>query len=978
MQFRILGPLQTRSTDGRLVRIGAVKPRLMLATLLLSANRPISLDRLSEAIWGGRPPRSAASALRTYASAIRAALSLGVPESVVHIVAEHAAYRIELGTDNLDLLLFEELVAAGHKAFADGNASTAVGYLQRGLALCRGRTLEDLPLEAGFAVDITRLEELRLNTIEAWVEARLALGQHAELVTELRPHVAAHPLRERLHGLWMRALCQNGHQAQALAAYRDLRENLVRELGIEPGRPLQRLQWQILNADPALDAPASSRSRVLLPRQLPRDVVDFVGRAAELSRLQRLMRTGDRRPNPVLVAIDGVAGVGKSALAIHAAHRVADRFPDGHLYTNLQGSSHGPGPAAPLSVLNSFLRALGGSDDIASLDEAAARFRDLTADRRMLVLLDNAHDVRQIEPLLPAGRGCAVLITSRRALAPLVDAVRVHLDMLTTRDAVAVLGRLAGRSRVATERDAAAEVARLCGCLPLALRIAGARLAARPGWQVRTLADRLNHAQHRLDELQVGDIGVRTSFQVSLDTLCDSQDPQDRAAADAFPLLAVLEGADLGTAAAARLLGRPESTAASALERLVDAHLLDSSEPGRYRLHDLLRLFALERAAERYTPAERTAAVIRALRWYQGLTRETLRLLRPGHLHPVLGAESAAPEGLGDIQPIDSTQSALAWLTAERANLVSVVRQAVAAPEIPPDIPFAIVQALFGYFQLRGYWQDWIAVNEAVLPAAHRVGDLQAIGYAHRDLGVAHELRSDYEQALTHLRAGLDALRRAGDRHGEAACLTSLGVVDDQQGRHADALAYTRQSLAIRRELGDVRGQAVCLTNLGVIHLRLGRYADAQSCFQDSLAIFQQLDDPSATAIALEGLGDVYESQGSYAEAVTSYQRSLKIARGLDNRAVVASTLNALGRANRRLGRHDLALAHQQESLAISEPLGDRYYQAASLQELGATWRDMGRRDRAEQYWRRAVALFSELGVPEAAQVRQQLLDQAG
>jgi DNA-binding SARP family transcriptional activator/Tfp pilus assembly protein PilF len=978
MQFRVLGPLQTRSSDGRLVRIGAVKPRLMLATLLLSANRPVSVDRLSEAIWGSRPPRSAASALRTYASALRDALSLRASESVSRLIAEPAAYRIELGTEDLDLLLFEELAAAGQKALAEGNAATAAAHLQRGLALWRGRTLEDLPLEAGFSADVTRLEELRLTTIETWVEVRLALGEHAELVTELRRHATAHPLRERLYGLWMRALYQNGQQAQALAAYRELRENLVRELGIEPGRPLQRLQRQILSGDPALDAPAPADPPVPVPRQLPRDVVGFIGRAPHLSRLQRLTRIGDRRPSPVLVAIDGVAGVGKSALAIRAAHRIADRFPDGHLYTDLQGSSHGPTPATPLSVLNSFLRALGGRDDVASLDEAAARFRDLTSGRRMLVLLDNARDARQVEPLLPAGPGCAVLITSRRALASLVHAARVHLDMLGTREAVAVLGKLAGRGRVAAEREAAVEVARLCGCLPLALRIAGARLAARPGWRVRTLADRLVHAQHRLDELQVGDIGVRTSFQVSLDTLWDSPDPQDRAAADAFPLLVVADGADLSVAAAARLLDRPESTTASALERLVDAHLLDSPEPGRYRLHDLLRLFALEHAAERYAEAQRRAALVRVLRWYQVVTRETLRLLRPGHLHPVLASGPAAHEVLADLRPVNTKQSALAWLNAERANLVSVIRQAVAVPDIPPDIPFAIAQALFGYFQLRGYWQDWIAVNEAVLPAAQRAGDLQAIGYAHRDLGVAHELRGDYEQSLTHLRAGLDALRRAGDRHGEAACLTSLAVIDDRQGRHDQALASTRQSLAIRRELGDVRGQAVCLSNLGVIHVRLGQYADAQSCYQDSLAIFRRLDDPSAAATVLTGLGEVYEEQGQYAEAVTSYDRSLRIVRGLDSPAVEASTLNALGRANRRLGRHDLALAHQQESLALTEPLGDRYYQAASLRELGATWRDLGRRDRAEQYWRRAAALFSELGVPEAAEVQQQLLDQAG
>jgi DNA-binding SARP family transcriptional activator len=963
MRFRVLGPLQTRTGDGRLVGIGAAKPRLMLATLLLSANRPVSLDRLAEVIWGDRPPRSAASALRTYASALRGSLAL---DDDTRIVAGPGAYRIEVAPDDLDLLVFEELAAAGQKALADGDASTAAEQLQRGLALWRGRALEDLPVEGALDPDLAHLDELRLTALEAWVEARLALGQHAELVAELRPQVVAQPHRERLHALWMRILYRDGQPAEALAAYRELRERLVNDLGIEPSPPLQRLHRQILNADPALDAPAVDLSREARPRQLPRDTADFVGRTAELSRLRDLLLARADRTTPVIAAIDGVAGVGKSTLAVHAAHRVADDFPDGHLYADLRGASPGPGPLAPLSVLNAFLRAFGENDELTSLDEAAARFRDLTSARRVLIVLDNAHDARQVEPLLPAGAGCAVLVTSRRVLASLVDASPEHIDVLGADDAVAMLGRLAGTGRVAAEREAAAEVAGLCGGLPLALRIAGARLAARPGWRVRTLADRLAGTHRRLDELQVGDLGVRTSFQVSLDALGDSPDPRDRAAADAFPLLGVLDGVELGVPVAARLLDRDEPDAESALERLVDAQLLDSPVPGRYRLHDLLRLFAREQADERLEPAQRVAVLERALHWYQIITRETLRLLRPGHRHPVL-AGPAAPA------PFTSSRDALVWLSTERTNLVSAVRQGVATPGIPPAIPFATAQALFGYFQLRGHWLDWISVNEAVLPVAERVGDLQAIGYARRDLAVAHELRGDYERALAYLRSSLTVFQRAGDQYGEAACLTSLAVIDHRQGRYAEAVAHTRQSLVIRRDLGDTRGQAVCLSNLGEMYLRLDQYADAQSCFLDSLTIFHQLDDRSASATVLGNLGQTYEHQGRFTDAVASYEQCLAIVHALGDRAVEASTLHALGRANRRLGRLDAALLNQQEGVAITEPLGDRYYQAACLRELGSIWHARGDRDQAERYWRRALALFAALDVPDADEVRRLL-----
>jgi len=961
MQFRVLGPFEVRASDGKLVRLGAMKHRRLLATLLLAANRPVNVDRLAEVLWPDRPPPTAASALRTYASALRSSLSLGAQGSTTRIVAGHRTYQISLSPENLDLLAFQELFAAGQQALAEGDAETAADRFHRALALWRGHVLEDLTLEGGFGTELIRLEELRLTAIESWARAALELSRHTEVVTELRPHLAAHPLRESLHELWMRAAYRAGQAAQALAAYRELRESLVRELGIEPSPSLQELHRRMLSADPELDAPAAPKPTPM-PRQLPRDALDFVGRTKEINEAKEIL--GRAGSTPAIVAIDGVPGVGKSALAIHLAHRVAAGFPDGHLYAELRQGS-------PLSVLASFLRALGVIDahaEPASLDEAAARFRDATAGRRILIVLDDASEAQQVEPLLPAEPGCAVVLTSRRLLAPLVAAESIHLDVLETADAVTVLSRLAGARRIAAEPEAAEEVARLCGGLPLALRIAGARLAARRGWDVRTLADRLAVAHRRLDELQAGDLGVRTSFQVSLDAF-DADTAEDTA--DAFARISLLDTPDIGLAVAARLLNRPETGVELALERLVDAQLLDSPAPGRYRMHDLLRLFARESAAARLPEQLRIACLIRAFIWYQEMARETLKALRPGHQHPVL----TDPGALDEPPPFASGVEALEWLDIEHTNLVAAVRQALANPAVPPAIAFATAQALVGYYQSRGYWREWIGLNEAVLEVAERVGDLPAIGYARRDLGVAHELSGDYDQASGYLKDSLSVFERTGDRYGQAACLTSLAVIHHRRGHYADALEKTEASLAIRRELDDARGQAVCLGNLGQIHRRLGQYREALECSRDSFVIFQRLNDRISAAGVLAGVAEIHEQLDRFADAVSSYEQALAITRELGHRVLEVSTLTNLGRANRRLGRLDEALARQRESMALSESMDDRYYRAEAMRELGATLLDMGDEPGAAAHWRSALRLFTELGVPDADEVRSLLED---
>jgi tetratricopeptide (TPR) repeat protein len=813
--------------------------------------------------------------------------------------------------------------------------------LAEALALWRGVPFEDVRSAWLAESEGRRLTERYLAAIERRVDLDLANGRAKELVPELSDLTARYPLRE---SLWVRLLVvldHRGRQAEALERYEAIRVRLAEELGADPGPELQRVHADLLAGrapEPTGDA-GGAAAQVVVPRQLPADVDGFTGREQELVRLERLLGVvGDdaavQTVGPVVVsAVAGTAGIGKSALAVHAAHRLAERFPDGQLYVNLQGAAVGLAPLAPLEVLGRFLRALWVEPNAipSDLQEAAGLFRSRAAGRRLLVVLDDAADANQVRPLLPAAPGCGVLVTSRRVLTSLEGVHQLHLDVLDPAEAVELLGRLAGPQRVAAESQAAAEVARLCGYLPLALRIAGARLAARPAWPVQTLADRLADAQARLDELELADIGVRASFTVSYHQLHDSSDPADCAAADVFGLLGLPDGPELGVPVAARLLDMGEEAAERVLERLVDAHLLETPAPGRYRLHDLLRLYARELAQQHPRP-ERAAAMARALGFYAATAWQTLAVLRPGD--PRLGhIDDRWSEG--GLELADD-QAALAWLEAERPNLLAAAEQAATCPGAPAELAIQLAHALFGFFHVRKYLQDWAQVNHTALEVARRTGDRVAQGQALNDLGTVHRWQGRYEQTLACQQQSLAIYRELGDRRGQAGSLGNLGLVYEGQGRHQEALACHKASLAIFRELGDRHSQAGSVTDLGVVYERLGRYEEALARQQESLALYRGLGDRDGQAECLRKLGVVYLRQG----------------------------------------RHEQALAILRESLALYRELGLPHGQAESLRELGETLRALGRHEEARAHWHEALADFERLHTPDADQVRALLAEE--
>jgi DNA-binding SARP family transcriptional activator/tetratricopeptide (TPR) repeat protein len=801
LEIGLLGPLRV-SVDGQPAPVTAGRLRVLLAVLAMSAGEAVSVERLAAAVWNERLPADPRRSVQTYVTRLRGVLGAG------SIATSPTGYALRVAPDRVDALRFGRLLDAAAVA-SDAQAERTL--LAEALALWRGVPFEGMASARLEESAAPYLVERRLAAVERRVDLDIEDGRAGELVAELSELVARWPLRE---SLWVRLLVvldRCGRQAEALDRYEAIRVRLAEELGADPGAELQAVHADLLAGRPAGAALGGEGTvaRSVVPRQLPVDIDGFTGRRGAMEELEELLG-GERdraQAPPVICAVAGTGGIGKSALAIHAAHRLAERFPDGQLYVNLQGATPGLLPLAPLEVLGRFLRALGAEPAAVPthLEEAAAVFRSRVAGRRLLMVLDDAADAAQVRPLLPGSAGAGVLVTSRRVLSALDGVRHMHMAVLAPEEAVELLGRLAGRERVAAEPEAAAEVARLCGWLPLGLRIAGGRLAVRPTWPISALAKRLADVHHRLDELELAEVGVRASFTVSVEQLRAGDDPVDRAAAEAFGLLGLLDGPEVGVPVVARLLEASEERAEGVLERLVDAQLLETPAPGRYRLHDLLRLYARELADRQSSEVGRATALSRALGFYTATAWHTFGLLRPGDYR--LGrADDRWRKGGLELELADE-QSALGWLEAERANLLAAVQQAAATPGVPSEIAIQLAQALWEFFWVRSRWDDCLRVNQISLEVARRLDDRGAEAQAHHALGFASWRQGRYDRALSHLRRSLAIHRELGDRHGQAGSLSILGLICQWQGRYDEALASQRESLAPAGSWGTVAGR---------------------------------------------------------------------------------------------------------------------------------------------------------------------------
>ena len=946
MRFRLLGPVEVRAgEDWR--GIGAPKWRSVLAALLIHPGQIVSADTLIGELWRDEPPARAANLVSIYVLRLRRLMD--DPDG--HLLVTRApGYLLRVAGDDTDALLFEAMVRDGRRAFAAGDPEGAARRLTEALGLWYGRPLADVPPTPLVEAEAERLSELRLGADELRITAELALGGHDQAVAEVRRLLADHPLREGLWLLLMRALDGAGRHAEALEAYGQARDAISGQLGVDPGAELRQLHADLLAKDTAPagvitvsipggatppwtppllgglpappDPPGPARrgrpAPALRPAQLPADIADFTGRDEQVKRLSDLLSgtgaTGD--PGAVRIAVvAGSGGLGKTSLAVHAAHRVRRRFPDGQLYVDLLGAT--AAPLLPGDVLARFLRDLGvdGRDVPVDEDERAARYRTTLAHRRMLVVLDNARDAAQVRPLLPGSASSAVLVTTRNRMPDLASTKLVDLNVLDDDEALKLFVKVVGEERAAAEPEATAELLDACAGLPLAIRICAARLVTRSGWTIRAMAGRLTNEHRRLDEMRAGDLAVRASFEVSFTSLPLSTDKQGIDPALAFRLLGLWPGPSISAAAAAALFGVPEYSAEDALEVLVDTHLLESVTTDRYRFHDLLRVYAAERAEADLPAAERDAAVTRLLTWYMRTADAAATAVSPHRYNiPLEPAADSAPLAFADVD------DALAWYDSERANLVAATRQAAGSGL--DEVAWRLPAPLFTMFNRRGNWADCIATHRVALESARRAGHRPGEAWVLNNLGEALGFTRETE-GIAHLEQALMIRREIGDRKGEAQTANNLADAYVILDRKDEALDLLRRALELNRETGNRYGEGVALNNLGEAFLDLGRTEEAIDCFHRANRTFAEIKVPHGVGYALHNVGRSYLSLGRDAEALEHLRQALAVHRATGDRHREAFTLRFLGVAQSRTARPAEAEVSWAQAAAIFDDLGD-------------------------------------------------------
>jgi DNA-binding SARP family transcriptional activator len=930
MEFGLLGPLLVRC-GGKVIPVKQGNQRTLLAALLLAANRVVPTEEIAETLWGTRPPPSATVTIRNYVKRLRQALG---DAGRARIRTQHPGYLISIGVGELDTWRFEALLESARAAVRDERWDTAAETARWALELWRAEPLADVESDALALREVPRLTEMRLQATELRIDADLHLGRHAEVIAELHGLTRAHPFREQMHALLMLALSRCGRQGAALAAYQHARRVLVDELGTEPGAVLQALHQQILTADHGLAAHkappvTAGGTETAAPRQLPGVAAHFTGRESELTELSAVLeQASEQAPGTAVIsAISGMAGVGKTALAVHWAHQVASRFGDGQLYVNLRGFDPAVSPATPEEAIRELLDGLAVPVDRIppGLSAQVGLYRSLLAGRRMLIVLDNVRGGQQVRPLLPAGPNCLVLITSRGDLAGLAATSGAHLltlDVLPPAEAHQMLTARLGAGRAAAETAAVGEIAALCAHLPLALAIASARAAACPRVPLSAFAAELRAAAGRLDALDTGDpaASIRAVFSWSTHHLTP-------AAARMFRVLALHPGPDITASAAASLAGVPPAAACRDLDALTWAHLITEHKPGRYALHDLLRAYAAEQAHASGGEQARRAATRRVLDHYLHAAHYADRLLNPARDQITLDTcvDRVRPERIADYG------QAMAWFRAEHKVLLAVLALAVNAGYDTHawQLPWTMVD----FCEFSGHWHDWIATQRIAIAAARRL--------QHRD--------------------------------GEARCCRALGYAYARTGRDDDALDYLRRALPLFREMGDAVGEARTYQDLSWMLDRQGQPALALRHDQIALRLYEQADHAAGQANALNAIGWLHAMLGDYRKTVDHCRQALVLHRELGNRRGEAAALDSLGYAYQHLRQHGASFACFRRSLSLFRELADRSNEAESLTHLGDAYHAAGNPGQARNAWQEALAILDDLHHPDADQVRAKL-----
>ncbi|KAB2345243.1 AfsR/SARP family transcriptional regulator [Actinomadura rudentiformis] len=924
LYFRVLGPV-VAERDGVPLDVGGPQPRAVLGLLLLEAGRVVSVDRLAEALWEGEPPNSWRVQLQGMVSRLRRKLGAGGERTSAPIDTVPPGYRLRMSDDQLDLLVFRREVERAKRHMAAGEHLLAAELLHVAMARWRGQICADVAspyvrqAAAGW-------EDLRLAALEDRIDADIARGRHDELAAELHALVREHPLRERFSGQLMTVLSRAGRPADALAVFRDARERMVAELGIEPSTRLQQLHRAILTGvHGAENADAVRGLPYVVPRQLPADVVDHVGREELLAELDAVLSSSGPRAAPPRIAITGPGGIGKTALALRLAHRNREAYADGQLYARL-------GTADAAGVLATFLHALGvpPAGVPQAVDERGSLFRELLATRRVLLVLDDVTDEEQLRPLVPAEPRCAVLITSRRRLSGEGALRSVQLDALPADAGLRLFGAIAGPERAAAEPEAAAEIVRLCGGLPLAVRIAAARLRTRPDLTVQDMARRLASHRDRLDWLKQGDVGVRASFQDSYSALSPDQQRL-------FRRLGALEVPEFPSWVPAALLAVGAAEAERLLDDLVDVHLVEPAGRGvtgpRYHVHDLIHLMAAELA----DPADRIPALRRLLggwqdlaatadaelpHWY-GLDPAPPPLWRaPAHMHE---AVRAAP---------------LSWFDEERVQLSGQVRS---AEDHDLGAAWPLAQSVTTYFDLQGRFDEWSAALHAGLRVAERAGDRlgqacmlgllvdcessrfqlgEGLQYAERALAAYQSLPPYEHEPLPaasldeHCRP-LQEARRARDPLGIGRFAFTLCLSSREAGERGDYLSLLEEAAAAFEACGAPMAELWTLKTAWLAYLKLGRIDDAVACLERGITIIMRLGDDFESTSVVGEIGTLLVAAGRLGDADELARETLHRARAHGHRWDEAAALDILAALAEASGDQHAAVDARLRALAL-------------------------------------------------------------
>lgn len=1012
IQFQLLGHVAARGERGP-VQLGSARQRVVLAALLVEPGVPVSLDQLVERVWGTMPPRSARQTLHSYISRLRSVLDeAGGPKPA----RRSGGYVLDVDGAAVDLHQFRVLVEQARCA-ADSDADA---LWQDAMALWRGRPFADLDSGWLQSVAVTLETERYAATLDRY-DLLLRRGEHARLLPEVTAAAEAYPLDERLAGQLVLALYRCGRQTDALELYRQLQERLADELGSDPRPELRELHQRILRHDPELAALAgapgpdssvptsdAAADRPHRPAQLPLDVAGFTGRADDLRRLDALLpdvTNAQAARTVVITAIGGTAGVGKTALAVHWAHRVADQFPDGQLYVNLRGYDPDQ-PVRSADALARFLAALGVAERDIPLDsdERAVRYRSELAERRMLIVLDNAGSVAQVRPLLPGSGASLVVITSRDNLVGLVavHGVRqIDLDLLPLGEAVGLLHRLIGH-RVEAEPGAAVTLAEQCARLPLALRVAAVLATSRPDRSLADVVAELADRQERLTLLDPGGdpyAAVHAVFSWSVQHLPEQ-------AALVYRRLGLHPGPDLDQYVAAALTGLAPRHAGRVLERLVGAHLLHRVGSGRYGMHDLLRAYATQLAVTEDSDEDREAAEDRLFAYYQAAAASAMNARHPDE--PFYRADTATASVA--IPDLTGSEKARGWLEAERSCVLAIAEHAADAGRSGYVVRLA---RTVHRYQADIHLTDLLTLNGHALHAAERVGDQIGQAHALRQLGAGYLRVGQHVAAIEHGRRALALFRQVGDLVGEALTLTNLGVINHQRGDHKNALDGFRQAIALSRQAGDRRGEAFALNSLGLVEARLGDHAGSVEIHRQALVIYQDLGSRDGEAVTLNNLANAELRRKRYPSAAEHLRRAFEILEDMGSHRGMAHTLDTLGTLHLRLkeagpaskyfqqalvefrrigdrngqawstnglgeaaqfaGDTAAALALHADALVIATKSGPRHQVARAHAGIGHARRAMGEHDLARTHYEHALLIYTELDMPEAEDMRARM-----